>query len=152
METVVNRLEPRLEDVGINLSGRQIGVTEHHLDGTQVGPAVQQMRRKRVSQDVRAQRSRQLRANAVALQDLPKADPTEGSPSHVDEQARRRPAFEQFWPPFALVGADPRGRLLADRDEALFVSLSDAGQVVLVEGARLNPERAEFTRLLQVER
>ena len=55
MKSVVDRPQARLEHVRINLRRRQVGVAQHHLDGAQVGTAIEQMRRKRMPQHVRAQ-------------------------------------------------------------------------------------------------
>src|SRR4051812_47259880 len=54
VETVVDRAQPCFENMCVDLSGRQIGMAEHHLNRAQVGAAVEQVGRKRVPQDMRA--------------------------------------------------------------------------------------------------
>ncbi len=58
MELVVHGSKPRLEHVGVDLGRRQVRVAEHHLDGPQVGAALQEMRREGMPQDVRAEVAR----------------------------------------------------------------------------------------------
>ena len=57
VEAIVDRPQPRLEHVRVDLRRRQIGVAEHHLDRAQIGAAFEQMRRERMAQDVRAERA-----------------------------------------------------------------------------------------------
>ena len=64
VKAIVDRAQPRLEHVRVDLRRRQIGVAEHHLDGAQVGAALEQVRRERVAQHVRAERARQAGARA----------------------------------------------------------------------------------------
>ncbi len=56
VESFVHGPQPRLEHVRVDLRGRQVGMAKHHLDGTQVGSAFEQVRRERVAQHVRADR------------------------------------------------------------------------------------------------
>ena len=74
MELIVDAAHALLEDVRVDLRRGQIGVTEHHLNGAQIGAALEQMRRERVPQHVRAQGLRQTRLPRVALQNLPEPD------------------------------------------------------------------------------
>ena len=61
MKTIVQRPHPRIEDVRVDLRRRQIRMAEHHLDRAQVGAALEQMRRERVAQHVRAELTREAR-------------------------------------------------------------------------------------------
>src|SRR5690349_10834911 len=83
MKTVVDRTQTRFEDVRVDLRRREVGVAEHQLNGAQVGAALEQMRRERMPQHVRAQRARELRLAAVALQDLPESDAAHGAAARV---------------------------------------------------------------------
>ena len=65
MEAVVDRSEPGLEDVCVDLSCGKIRMAKHELNGPQVGPAFEQMGRKRMPDYVRAQRPGEIRAAAV---------------------------------------------------------------------------------------
>ena len=55
MKRVVHLPQPRLEHVRVDLRRRQVGVAEHGLDRAQIGAALEQVRRKRVAQDVRTE-------------------------------------------------------------------------------------------------
>jgi hypothetical protein len=59
METVIDAPHALLEDVRVNLRRREIGMTEHHLDGAEVCAAFEQMRGERMSERVRAERGAQ---------------------------------------------------------------------------------------------
>ncbi len=52
MVAIVEALEPLLMDVGVDLSGRDVGVAEHHLDRAQVGAVLEQVGGEAVAQDV----------------------------------------------------------------------------------------------------
>jgi hypothetical protein len=53
---IVNRLaQPGTHHVRVDLRGSNIGMTEHGLHATQIGPAFQQMSCKGVPQNMRAQ-------------------------------------------------------------------------------------------------
>ena len=74
VKPIVDASQPRLEDVRVDLRGRQIGVPEHHLDRAQVGAALEQVRRERMTQHVRAERAADAGPAAVRFQNLPEAD------------------------------------------------------------------------------
>jgi hypothetical protein len=54
MKSIVDRAQPRFEDVRVDLRGRQIGVAEHHLNRAQVGATLEQVCGERVPKHVRA--------------------------------------------------------------------------------------------------
>src|SRR4029453_12825464 len=58
MELVVYRVQSCFQHVRIDLGRRQVGVPEHDLNGSKVGAPLEQVRRERVSQNMRAQRPR----------------------------------------------------------------------------------------------
>src|SRR5262245_9279375 len=97
MEPIVDDAHAPLEDVCVDLRGGQIGVSEHHLDGAQIGAPLEQMRRKRVSQHVRADRSAQPRLPDVRFQDLPETYTRQARSAslRVDEQSRTTPLAKQ---------------------------------------------------------
>ncbi len=138
MKPIVHSTQPRLEDVRVDLRRREIRVAQHHLDGSQVGTAVEQMSGERVTDDMRAERFREPGLTAVPFQNFPEPDAAERAAPHVHEQSRRRP-FAGTSPgherrtSIALEAADPLGGLVADRDQPLFVALADAGEVIGVE-------------------
>ncbi len=49
VKLVVHHAKTRLEHVRVDFCGRHVGVAEHHLDGAQVGAALEKMRRERMS-------------------------------------------------------------------------------------------------------
>ena len=55
MEAIVHSAQASLEHVRVDLCRGQVGVAEHHLDRAQVRATLEQVRRERVPQDVRAQ-------------------------------------------------------------------------------------------------
>src|SRR5215471_9327291 len=86
VKLVVDRTQPRLQNVRINLRRRQIRVPEHHLDGAQIGAALEQVRGEGVPQDVRTESARDACLHAVRLEDLPEADPRQAAAAlRVDE-------------------------------------------------------------------
>ena len=71
MKSVVDGSQPGFEDVGVNLRRRQIRVSEHHLDGPEIGAAIEQMGRERMPQHVRADVAANPRLHPVLLEELP---------------------------------------------------------------------------------
>ena len=65
VKAVVDIPQTRLEHVRVDLRRREIGVPEHHLDGAQIGAALEQMRRERMPQDVRTERAADAGATTV---------------------------------------------------------------------------------------
>ena len=92
-------------------------MAQHHLDRPQVGAVVKQVRGKRVADDVRAQRAREVLLEAVLFENFPEADAGQRPAASVDEQPRRRGPFQQRRPRRPLIARDPVGRLFADSSE-----------------------------------
>ena len=66
-------------DVGIDLSGRDIGVTEEELDGAEVGAVAQEIGGEAVAESMRGDGLHDARGDRVALDDslhTPRGDPT----------------------------------------------------------------------------
>jgi hypothetical protein len=133
MEAIVDRPQARFEHVRVDLRGRKVGVTQHHLNRSKVSSSLQQMRRKRMPDDVWAERLWEAGSTPVAFQDLPKADAAERSASSVDEQAGRRAPLHQGGPPITLITPYPCCGLFADRDQPFLIPLTDTRQIVLVK-------------------
>src|SRR6187455_1664500 len=70
---IVDRTHPMLEHVGIDLRGREVGMTEHHLDGAEIGAAFEQVRGERMPQRMRAEPGLQPGLAGVGLENLPEA-------------------------------------------------------------------------------
>jgi hypothetical protein len=90
MKAIVQRTHSGIENVGIDLGRRQIGVAKHHLNRSQIGAALEQMRRKRVSQHVRADLGRESHAFSIGFEDLPEPNARDPrtAPARVDEETR----------------------------------------------------------------
>ena len=74
MKLPVDRLQPLLIDVRVNLRRRNIGVPEHLLDDPQVRAIAQQVRRETVSEQVRINIRLKPGTSRDRLHDLPDAD------------------------------------------------------------------------------
>lgn len=58
-------------DVGVDLGGREIRVTEQHLHDSQISPMIEQMGRKRMAQSVRRERFVDAGRLRVSLDEVP---------------------------------------------------------------------------------
>ena len=116
-------LQPGPGHVGVNLSRRQIRVTQKQLYHAQIGAVVQQVGRKGVTQGVR--RKGPLHANLlpIALDAVPK-----GLPGHGPTLLARKKhgALRQGWPlsaPLLHPAPDPPMGLFPEGDKALLLPL-----------------------------
>ena len=85
MVSVVDLFQAFLQDVRVNLSGRNVAVTQHELDGAQVGAPFEQVRRERVPHQMGRYSGRNPRRPAVASDDLPEAHSRKRTSALVDE-------------------------------------------------------------------
>src|SRR5918994_850739 len=83
VETIVNRAEPGLEHVRVNLRRRQIRMAEHDLDRAEIRAALEQVRGERVPEDVWAQVAADTRFDAIVLEHLPKANSRQRTSARV---------------------------------------------------------------------
>ncbi len=90
MKRVVHLPQPGFEHVRVDLRRRQVGVAEHGLDRAQIRAALEQMRRERVPEHVRAEVRADAGLAAVGLQELPESTARQpAAAARVDEQPRR---------------------------------------------------------------
>jgi hypothetical protein len=75
MELLVDRAEVLAVDVGVELCGGQIGVSEHLLDRPEIGPALEEMGGKGVAEGVRGDPFGKAGPLSVTLDDAPGAYP-----------------------------------------------------------------------------
>src|SRR5437867_7137118 len=129
MKVLVDLPQALTIDVRVDLRRRDVGVAEHHLHGSQVGAALQQMRREGVTQHVRAELAPETDRASVLLEDLPEALPAHPSAPAVEEQRRLRGPTQKTRSGPVEIRADPTGGLAAERDEPLLPALADAFQV-----------------------
>src|SRR5438067_3074730 len=127
VEAIVDAAQTRLEDVRVDLRRRQVGVPEHHLDGAQIGAALEEVRGEGMPHDVRAEHARQLRAPAVRFQNLPEADAAEWPAARVEKDTRRGAALQERAPRFVEIDRNPVRGVVADLDEPILVDLAVAG-------------------------
>jgi len=123
---LVNLLQPLLDNMGVNLSRRNIRVTEHELDGTEVRAAFKQMRGKTVPQHMRRQRYAHAGEPAIRRKYLPHTDAAQLCAAAIHEQ--RRIALhlaKQFRPGIAKILFDDGERFFANRNNALLVAFAD---------------------------
>src|SRR5215470_10151837 len=116
VEAVVDGPETRFEDVRVDLRRRQIRMAKHHLNRPEVGASFEQVRRKRMADDMRAQRARKTGGRTVTFENLPESHAAQRTAARVDEQTRRRSALRsgcQRGPGVARVTAHGVGGLLA---------------------------------------
>src|SRR2546428_10717155 len=149
VEAIVDRAQPRLEHVRVDLRRREIGVAEHHLNRAQIGAAFEQMRCEGMPHDVRAERTRQAPLTPVPFEDLPEADARQRAAPRVDKQDLANPArsangANQLRPRLAMVPANPVRGLLADWNQPLLTALPYARHVLLIEVEIGQPDADEL--------
>ena len=69
--TGVQRLQSRFGNMSIDLGGRQISMAQQHLHAAKIGPVVQEVRRKRMTQRMRGEGRIDSGSCAVSLNQLP---------------------------------------------------------------------------------
>ena len=94
---LINLLQPLLQNVRIDLRGRNITVPEHKLDRAQISSPFEKMRGKRVPDHMRRQGSRKACLTPVAGQDLPKPYARQGLPLAVEKQEGLASILAEAW-------------------------------------------------------
>ncbi len=135
MKAIVDRPEPRFEYMRVDLCRRKIGVAEHGLNGAQIGAVLQQVRGKRMAEDVRAERPRNAGLLRVLLEDLPESYARKRAASCVEEQPcwKPRSAAYERGTAASLILVHPLHGGLADRNQPLLAAFSNARQILLLE-------------------
>ena len=88
MKLAVEFFEILLIYVGVDLGGADVHVPQHRLDEPEVGPALQQMSRKGMAQDMGTDPLGDTGLQGILSQDLPKTLPAELSPPIVQKKHR----------------------------------------------------------------
>src|SRR5205809_5498800 len=149
MKSVVHPADGPRGQVRIDLGRRDVGVTQHHLHGAQVRPALQQVARETVAQRVRRHALAQPRPARRAQHDLPERLPGERAAPRPDEEQRRRAARgREAGTRLGEVAVDPRQRLAADRHQTLLASLAGA---LHVAGAAVDVRHAQRERFRRAQ-
>lgn len=136
----------------VDLRRRDVGVTEQRLNAPQIGAALQQMRRERMTQLVRRARLLDPRRARVRAEELPHTLPRERPAARRQEQHRRR-ARLRVLRANGEVRIDRREARLAERNKAALPALSkgknepltplDVRQAEPDELAHAQPSRVE---------
>src|SRR5271157_2681044 len=95
MVALINLLQPLLQNVRIDLRGRNLTVPEHKLDRAQISSPFEKMRGKRVPDQMRRQGNRKACLTPVAGQDLPKPHARQGLSLAVEKQEGLVPVLAQ---------------------------------------------------------
>src|SRR6201984_2924663 len=125
---LVNRLQSLFHYVSVNLSGENIRMSEHHLDGPKIGSPVEQMGREAVPQRVGLQRLPQASFLPVLSHNFPDGNAVHRASSLIEEQVRRGAVPQKLRPGVFQIRLDNRQRFLSYRNQALLVSLADAAE------------------------
>jgi hypothetical protein len=119
--------------VRVELGGGEIGMSQHLLDAPKIGPALEEVRRERVPEQVRMD-PRGLEAGAAgeAPEDEERACSGQRTALRVEEELRTVAPVE-VRPAAGEVAAKRLCGLAADRDDALLLALADAADEAVVE-------------------
>src|SRR5260221_11593611 len=103
--------QPTRSDMGIDLSRRNVGMTEHFLQGTQIGTVIQEMRGEGVTQDMRRDGGgTDLRPDGDGREHLPETLPGQmvAGPTRRKQPRRDFGAFREKDRPFRQVRRESR--------------------------------------------
>src|SRR5262249_23646320 len=134
MKSIVHLAEARLQHMRVDLRRRQIRMPEHGLNRAQVRAALKQVRCEGMPEHVRTQRAPYAGRTSVRFEQLPETN-SRHPPAVpcVDEQPWPLAPFDERSPRVADVSPDPFNCLIAERHDALLVSLTHALHVALLE-------------------
>ena len=90
-------LQSRLIDMGVNLGCGKAGVAEHLLDRAQIGPMAEQVRGKRMAQEVRPDLFLQAGELCHLLYDLPDSRRSQAAAMIAQKQFATGLGFNQRW-------------------------------------------------------
>ena len=109
--------------MGINLSGRQVGMAKHHLHRSQICAIIHKMRGKCMAQRMRRYFSMYARTYCVPSNGMPKGLTGHHSASPTGKQ--HGPArWQKLRAGIAKVSGQPIQRRLASRNQALLIPLA----------------------------
>src|ERR1700741_323028 len=125
---LVNLLHSPFHYMRVNLSGGNIRMSEHHLDGPKIGSPVEQMGREAVPQRVGFQRLPQASFLSVLSHNFPDGDAVHRASSLIQEEVRRGAVPQKLGARYFQIRLDNRHRFLSYRNQALLISLADAAE------------------------
>ncbi|MEY2721761.1 MAG: hypothetical protein RL597_1206 [Pseudomonadota bacterium] len=140
----VQALHALAGDVGIDLSRRQIGVTQEHLHHAQISAVIEQMRGEGVTQGMRRQRFVDPSRLCVSLDEIPK-----GLARHRLTAASRKPVVratpaENFFSRATFETPQPVDSLGTERNETLAITLTHHSNHTLIEIHLSDTQTHEF--------
>ena len=119
MKLLVHAPEILAIDVRVDLRRRNVDVSEHLLDGAQIGAALEQVRREGVTQRVRRDGLRDAGLIDVLAENLPGAHAREWLAARVQKENSLPLSLLERRAELAQVDRDRADRLSADRNEPL---------------------------------
>lgn len=144
MKPLMYRFEAVTVNMGVNLSGGDIGVAEHHLDGAQVRTTRQQVGGEGMAQHVRADFSADPGALGCLPDDLPEAVSGHCCSAIGAEQYRAGFTLEQQWPSPVEVVADRRPGNGGKGDDPLLVAFAEDTDMTAGQAAAVHREAHQF--------
>ena len=110
---VVDILQLLVDQLGIDLGGRNVRVSQHLLDGVEIRAVFQQMGGKGVAQGVRGDFCLNSSLLLIVLDDLPKALAAHAVSAHVDEEGCLAGGLHQLGAhPVQIFAQSPHRRLI----------------------------------------
>lgn len=128
MEFVDDAAEAGAFEVGIDLGGGDVGVTEQGLDGAEIRAAFEQVSGEGVAEHVGVEGAVVTGGQLEPAQGFPVGARIETGTAAADEQIRRRFAGQEGGAGLGEVTIERGGGLGADGDDALAVALAQDGE------------------------
>src|SRR5258708_5029123 len=125
--------QSRTNYVRINLRGGNVRVAEHRLHASEVGAALEQMRRKGVAENVRREVVKNTGLAAISAQELPKSLPRHGAAAGRYEQVGTGTPLQQEGPRRVQIDVHRLDRRRPDRNQAVFVALAQNSDAPLLQ-------------------
>src|SRR5688572_24641096 len=121
MKLVVDVAHPLFEDVRVDLRGGQIRVTEHQLNGPQIGATLEQVRGKRMPEHVWTDPRLETRLSRVGPENFPEPDARQAwsAAARVHEEAWTVPPAKQGAARLPDIPPHPDDSLVTNRNDAL---------------------------------
>jgi hypothetical protein len=144
MKLSMDRFEPLLIDMRVNLRGRDIGVAEHFLDDAKIGAVAEQVRGETVPQQMWIDICLQAGMFGVLLYDLPDARGGYPRPASREENFAAAPALHEFRTFARQIRGERFARLASDGHEPCLVSLAGHAQNSIFDREILQPGIGQF--------
>lgn len=110
--------------MGVDLRRRYVGMSKHHLDASQVRPALQKVRGETVAQDVRGEVPKDAHPFPMSRKKLPESLSGQPAASRRYKEISASPAAQKRRTGGLQVSTDGRYSLSTHRDHPLLPSLT----------------------------